>query len=157
MPAAETAVPTGLKALLELARQEADRRGDRRIGTDHLLLALLHDGAAPARALGVTLDQGRSALDTMDQAALTALGIHFDGRLAPRSPRGQRRMTLNSAARAVIVGAKEAAESERRGRRIDSRHLLLALLTTRHPDPAADLLAELGVRGSAVRERLADG
>jgi ATP-dependent Clp protease ATP-binding subunit ClpA len=152
----EAAVPTRLKNVLELARQEADRRGDRRIGTDHLLLALLHDGAAPpARALGVTLTDGRSALDSMDQAALAALGIHFDGAPAPQAARGHRRMTINSAARTVIVAAKQQADRDHRGRRIEPRHLLLALLTTRHPDPAADLLTELDLDGATVRERLA--
>ncbi|MFC4035295.1 Clp protease N-terminal domain-containing protein [Streptomyces polygonati] len=156
MPESATAVPARLKTVLELARQEADRRGDRRIGTDQLLLALLHDqDAPPARALGVTLDQGREALDAMDRAALAALGIHFDGRLAPRPVRGQRRMSLSSSARTLLVRAKEISEGERRGRRIDSRHLLLALLATRHPDPAADLLTELGLRGPEISERLA--
>jgi ATP-dependent Clp protease ATP-binding subunit ClpA len=152
----EATVPTRLKNVLELARQEADRRGDRRIGTDHLLLALLHDEAAPpARALGVALADGRSALDSMDQAALAALGIHFDGALAPQAARGHRRMTINSAARTVIAAAKQQADHERGGRRIEPRHLLLALLTTRHPDPAADLLTELNLNGATVRERLA--
>ncbi|WP_405580734.1 Clp protease N-terminal domain-containing protein [Streptomyces sp. NBC_01190] len=159
MPDNTATVAARLKTVLELARQEADRRGDRRIGTDHLLLALLHDRAAPpARALGVTLDDGRAALDDMDRAALAALGIHFEGPLTlsrDGSSREHRRMTLNSAARTALVGAKTIAQGERRGRRIEASHLLLSLLTARHPDPAADLLAALGLRGPEVRERLA--
>ncbi|WP_329131068.1 hypothetical protein OG552_09095 [Streptomyces sp. NBC_01476] len=147
---------TRLKPVLDLAREEANLRGDRRIGTDHLLLALLHDPAAPpARALGVTLTEGRDALESLDRGALASLGIRLDGPLAPPPVRGQRRLPFNSAARTAIGAAKHEAEHERRGRRIEPRHLLLALLNARHPDPAADLLSALNLRGPAVRERLA--
>lgn len=144
------------KAVLEQAGEEATRRGDRRIGTDHLLLALLRDDAAPpARALGVTLAEGYAALESLDRAALGSLGIHLDIALTPPTVRGRRRVTLNSAARAAIVAAKHEADRERRGRRIEPRHLLLALLTARHPDPAAALLTALDLHPASVRERLA--
>jgi Clp amino terminal domain, pathogenicity island component len=152
----EAAAPARLKPLLELAREEADLRGDRRIGTDHLLLALLHDASAPpARALGVSLGEGRAALDSLDRAALASLGIHLDGPLAPPPVRGNRRLPFNSAARAALGAAKHEADHERKGRRIEPRHLLLALLAARHPDPAADLLTALGLTAPAVRSRLA--
>ena len=45
------------------AAEEARRRGDRRIGSDHLLLALLKDeDSVTARALGVDLPTARGAL-----------------------------------------------------------------------------------------------
>lgn len=151
----DTTAPAKLKHVLDLARQEADLRGDRRIGTDHLLLALMHDRAAvPARALGVTVEEGRAALNDLDRAALAAIGIHLDAPLDPPAVRGKRHVPFNSAVRATLVAAKTAADSERRGRRLEARHLLLALLATRHPDPAADLLTALSVDGPAVRERL---
>ncbi|MBD0737860.1 Clp protease N-terminal domain-containing protein [Streptomyces sp. CBMA29] len=144
------------KLVLEQAGEEAARRGDRRIGTDHLLLALLRDEAAqPARALGVTLAEGHAALEALDRAALGSLGIHLDIPLAPPPVRGRRRITLNSAARATVVAAKHEAERERRGRRIEPRHLLLALLPAPHPDPAATLLSALDLDAATVRERLA--
>lgn len=152
----ETATPARLKHVLEQAREEARLRGDRRIGTDHLLLALLHDDAAPpARALGVTLADGRAALDSLDRAALVALGIHLDVPLSAPPARRRGLLPFNSAARAVIGAAKHEAERERKGRRIEPRHLLLALLSGRHPDPATDLLAALGLPPTSVRERLA--
>lgn len=148
--------PARLGPLLELARQEAELRGDRRIGTDHLLLALMHDRAAPpARALGVTLAEGRAALESLDRDALASIGVYFDTPLKPPPVRGRRRLPFNSAVRAAVVAAKTEAERERRGRRIAPRHLLLALLAARHPDPAADLLSALGLSAPAVRERLA--
>src|SRR5216683_3308151 len=46
------------------ARDEAIRRGDRTVGTEHLVLALLIDPASPAaQALGCDLDSARRALD----------------------------------------------------------------------------------------------
>lgn len=152
----DTATPARLKPVLDLAREEATLRGDRRIGTDHLLLALLHDAAAPpARAVGATVADGREALDSLDRAALGSLGIHLDGPLTPPPVRGHRRLPFNSAARAAIGAAKREADADRKGRRIEPRHLLLALLAARHPDPAAALLTELGRTPASVRERLA--
>ena len=58
------------------ARDEAVRRGDRTVGTEHLVLALLVDPASPAaRALGCDLDSARRALDALDHEALAAVGI----------------------------------------------------------------------------------
>src|ERR1700683_4552552 len=56
------------------ASEEARRRGDRRTGTDHLLLALLEDPSIEG-VLGVSLQQARQALDSLDQEALGALGL----------------------------------------------------------------------------------
>ncbi|WP_322899855.1 Clp protease N-terminal domain-containing protein, partial [Actinacidiphila rubida] len=67
---ANTTAQARFKHVIEYAREEAVLRGDRRIGTDHLLLALLHDGdAPPARALRVSLADGRAALEELDRAA----------------------------------------------------------------------------------------
>ena len=58
------------------ARNEAIRRGDRTIGTEHLVLALLADPASPAAAaLGCDLDSARRALDALDRQALAAIGV----------------------------------------------------------------------------------
>ena len=56
------------------ASEEARRRGDRRTGTDHLLLALLEDPSIGV-VLGVSLQQARQALESLDQEALGALGM----------------------------------------------------------------------------------
>ena len=56
------------------ASEEARRRGDRRTGTDHLLLGLLEDPSIEV-VLGLTLQQARQALDSLDQEALGALGL----------------------------------------------------------------------------------
>jgi hypothetical protein len=135
------------------ALEESRRRGDRRLGTEHLLLGLLHDpGGAPARALGVDLGTARAALDRLDRAALAALGIEVEGLRPAVVPPRRARVTpgaLTSNARAVV---NEAIRGVPRPR--DPVALLRVLLTVTPPDPAADLLAELGVDRDAVRRRL---
>jgi len=63
----------GAKKVLELALREAIRRGDRSIGSEHVLLGMLHAGTGRAMPLlaarGVTLDRMRAALDEPGAAA----------------------------------------------------------------------------------------
>ena len=75
------------------AGEEARRRGDRRTGTDHLLLALLEDPSIEA-VLGVSLQQAREALESLDREALGALGLGSGAdapplpmRAVPKKPR----------------------------------------------------------------------
>jgi hypothetical protein len=56
------------------AREEALRRGDRRVGTEHLLLGLLREPEL-ADALGHDLDETRGALAAMDREALASVGV----------------------------------------------------------------------------------
>jgi ATP-dependent Clp protease ATP-binding subunit ClpA len=142
------------------ALDEARRRGDRRMGTEHLLLGLLHDPAsAPARALGVDLATARAALDALDRDALQAIGIGTDA--APDGPAGLPRRhppvpasALTSGGRAVVRRAVDATTA--RTRHTGPRHLLLALLERGHPDPVAALVDRLGVDRAAVRGRVVD-
>lgn len=58
------------KLVLTSATEEARRRGDRRLGTDHLLLGLLHDeDSQAAHALRVSLAAARAASEALDVAA----------------------------------------------------------------------------------------
>jgi ATP-dependent Clp protease ATP-binding subunit ClpA len=143
------------RLLLAAATEEARRRGDRRLGTDHLLLGLLHEGSGEAAsALGVDLASARAAQDALDRAALAAVGIHV-GDLGPieHAPGARRHLPLTSGARAVFKRAVEQVRPRKRGR-IATRHFLLALLACQRPDPAAELLHELGLDPAVVRERL---
>jgi ATP-dependent Clp protease ATP-binding subunit ClpA len=144
------------KLVLTSATEEARRRGDRRLGTDHLLLGLLHDGnSRAARALGVSLTDARAASDALDLAALAAVGIEIAvlGEREP-APFGRRFPPLTSGARAVVKHAIDEARPFKGGR-IGTTHFLLALLSLQRPDPAAELLDALGVDPAAVRKRLA--
>lgn len=152
------AIETGGSAkVVKRALAEARQRGDRRLGTDHLLLGLIGDPDSDAAlALGVDLESARAALDALNRAALASIGLDVgDLRLASLPP-ARKRPPLTSAARSVLIRAIEQA-ARTMGRRPTSKHLLLALLACEPPDPAAVLLAQLGVDRALVRERLAAG
>ena len=143
------------KVVLTSAAEEARLRGDRRLGTDHLLLGLLHDeSTAEAKALGTDLVSAREACDALDRAALAAVGVDVVHLGDPPPPVYARRLLpLTSGARAVIKAALD--ETRHTGsERIETRQFLLALLGRESPDPAAELLRALGVDRSQVRDRL---
>jgi hypothetical protein len=147
-----------------LAREEARRRGDRKVGTDHLLLGLTYEPTL-APALGFDLHSGREALVALDDDALTTvLGAAPDAPPVPSREPGPElpkptlkavlrdRLPLTPAAKSAL---QEAGKPMRRGHRIEPGEVLLALLALDRPDPGATLLDALGVDRGAVREKLA--
>ena len=160
----ESAAPEMLHgwAIYLRASEEARRRGDRRSGTDHLLLALLEDPSLEA-VLGVSLQQARQALESLDHEALGALGLGSGAdapalpmRAVPKKPRlldiaQKDRLRMTPAAKKVL----EEASKPNRGRLyVTARQVLAQILTLQPPDPAAVLLGALGVNTSEVRRRL---
>jgi hypothetical protein len=148
-------------AIYIAAREEARRRGETRVGTDHLILALLHDAEAVS-VLGVTLDEAHDAMEARDRRALGAVGIAatldaplLPARDLPRRPTVKAvlkdRLPLTPAAKRAL---EIAAKATGRGHRISLRHLLLELITRESPDPAASLVADLGIDVGAVRQQL---
>ncbi|MFF1556295.1 Clp protease N-terminal domain-containing protein [Streptomyces sp. NPDC058279] len=144
----------GARTAVTHALEEARLRGDRRVGTEHLLLGVLHEPGSPAvRCLGVGLDDARSALADLDRSALAAIGIDVRGVDRPPVPASRKRTPFTSGARSVLPRA--LGEVKRTGgRRLGEEHLLLALLAGERTDPVAELLDRLGVDRSAARERL---
>lgn len=138
---------------VEDARLEAARRGDRRIGTESLLVALLRDPTM-AQMVGVEAATLRAAADELDRAALASVGLE-SGTFRPAAavPLG-RHAPLTPGAKHVIAHTLANATAER-ARSLTPRHMLLALLDRREPDPAATLLAAVEVDAGAVRQRLA--
>lgn len=149
------------------AREEARRRGDRKVGTEHLILGLLREPVL-AQALGSDLPTARDALDAMDQDALAAVGIGA-GFNAPPIPidepiRRPSRPSLKAVLRdrlPMTPAAKAAMEKSykamRRGQRPGPQELLLTVLELEPPDPAADLITVLGVDRAVARQRLGAG
>jgi ATP-dependent Clp protease ATP-binding subunit ClpA len=135
------------------AREEARQRGAKRMGTEHLLLGLLHEaGSASVRALGTDLDDAYAALDALDREALNAIGIDV-GNLGPAQPVPSRtNPPMTSTAQAVLSQAVKTANAKTRD--IDTTHLLGALLDLGRPDPAAELLGRLGIDRAAVHQSL---
>lgn len=140
------------RAAVEDASYEAGRRGDGRIGTEHLLLAVVQDETV-ARAVGVDRAAVLAAADELDRAALTAVGIdtgHFPvnghttlGKQLPFTP----------GAKTVLQQTLVHATNEK-AKNITCRHMALALLDRVDPDPAAAILTALSVDRGAARDRL---
>jgi hypothetical protein len=144
------------------AGEEARRRGDRRTGTDHLLLALLEDPSIEA-VLGVNLQQAREALESLDHEALGALGLGsgtdappLPMRAVPKKPTirdimQKDRLRMTPAAKKVL---EEASKPNRRKLQITAQQVLAQILTLQPPDPAAVLLGALGVNTSDALHEL---
>jgi hypothetical protein len=150
-------------AICMQASEEARRQGDRRTGTDHVLLALFEDPSIEV-VLGVSLQQARQALESLDQEALGALGLGSNTTDAPPLPMRavpkkptlrdlmqHDRLRMTPAAKRVL---EEAAKPNRRKLQVTSQQVLAQILTLQPPDPAAVLLGALGVNTSEVRRRL---
>jgi len=145
------------------ASEEARRRGDRRTGTDHILLALFEDPSIEV-VLGVSLQQARQALESLDREALGSLGLGsgidapaLPMRAVPKKPRirdvaQKDRLRMTPAAKKVL---EEASKPNRRRLYVTAQQVLAQILTLQPPDPAAVLLGALGVNTSEVRRRLA--
>lgn len=163
------------------AQEEARSLRDGRIGTEHLLLALLDKRATTAypvlRDLGVAPEAVRDAvqqrqsglLSQADEAALAAIGIDLDAVLArisetfgPDALQALRRgQDSGRTTRGHIPLTRSARESLRhalgeavsaRDRRIDDGHVLLGLLAS--GGTAVALLAEHGADQQRVRAAL---
>ncbi|HEX4817497.1 MAG TPA: Clp protease N-terminal domain-containing protein [Nonomuraea sp.] len=142
---------TPFHVVVKAAFEEARLRGDRRLGTEHLLLGLLHHPDS-ARALGVDVETGRAALDELDRAALRLLGLEVGD--LPRAPRAHRPVpstALTSSARAAINQAVKATSMKTRAVEAP-RRLALTLLSQPGPDPVAQLIDQLRIDRAAVRD-----
>ena len=160
----ESVVPEVLHgwAVYLRASEEARRRGDRRTGTDHVLLALLEDPSIEV-VLGVSLQQARQALESLDHEALAALGLgsgtdapSLPMRAVPKKPRikdvaQKDRLRMTPAAKKVL---EKASKPNRRRLQVTAQQVLAQILTLQPPDPVAGLLGALGVNTSEVRRRL---
>ncbi|TMR07863.1 hypothetical protein ETD86_50235 [Nonomuraea turkmeniaca] len=145
---------TPFHVVIMAAFEEARLRGDRRLGTEHLLLGLLHHQDV-ARSLGVDLEGARVALDDLDKAALRMLGLEVGD--VPKTPRKHPRVpstALTSSARAAINHAIKATTGRTRAAEAP-RQLALTLLAQRRPDPVAQLIDQLMIDRAAVRSRFA--
>jgi len=146
------------------ASEEARRRGDRRTGTDHIVLALLEDPSVEA-TLGVSLQQARQALESLDREALGAVGLGLRPgtdapalpmRAVPKKP-GIRDITQKDRLRMTPAAKKvleEASKPNRRRLYVTAQQVLAQILTLQPPDPAAALLGALGVDTAEVRRRM---
>ena len=160
----ESAAPEVLHvwAIYLRASEEARRRGDRRTGTDHILLALFEDPSIEVLS-GVSLPQARQALDSLDQEALGTLGLGsgtdappLPMHAVPKKPRlrdvvQKDRLRMTPAAKKVL---EQAVKPNRRKTQVTAQQVLAQILTLQPPDPAAALLGALGVNTSEIGRQL---
>jgi hypothetical protein len=160
----ESVVPEALHvwAVYLQAGEEARRRGDRRTGTEHIVLALLEDPSIEV-LLGVSLQHARQSLESLDREALGALGLGsaIDApalrmRAVPKKPRirdvmKKDRFRMTPAAKKLL---QDAVKPNRRKTEVTAQQVLAQILALRPPDPAAVLLDALGVNTSEIRSRL---
>ena len=146
---------------------EAERRGDRHVGTEHLLLAVIasHNPlTTPALdAFGVDVERARSTLDAGDVEALAAVGVDVAALPAPE-PEGGRRSFWPfrgpGSHKPFTGGAKQTLEATLRetlrlgDRHIGVEHLLLALAARTAPDPAHHLLTAMSVDPAALHREI---
>jgi hypothetical protein len=134
------------------ARDEAIRRGDRVISSEHILLALLVDPASPAsQAIGVDAESARAALDTLDSQALAAIGVRPTITAGPIRVQAHGKLRLTPVAKAIFTSVPRVSKDRRDG----LWTVLAALLRLQRPDPAAELFAALAVDPDAVIARFA--
>jgi hypothetical protein len=126
------------------------------------LLALLENPSIEA-VLGVSLQQARQAIDSLDQEALGAVGMgsgvdapSLPMRALPKKPTfsavmNRDRFRMTPAAKKVL---EDAVKPNRRKTQVTAQQVLAQILTLQPPDPAAVLLGALGVNTSEVRRRL---
>ena len=153
------------------AREEARRRGDRRVGTEHVVLGLLREPEI-AQVLGCDLGAAREALDAMDCDALVAVGIDtplgappvptrepaLGGRRSAAQPEGvlTDRLPMTPVAKQVLEQSGKDGRHRRPVDRWSRERVLIALLSLAPPDPAAVLLDALEVDRAAVGAHLSE-
>ncbi|GAA2855884.1 Clp protease N-terminal domain-containing protein [Paenarthrobacter ilicis] len=140
------------RRIVGYSMEEARSRGDKRLGTEHLLLGALHEAGA-AKVLGVSLDQAREAARRLDSAALKAIGLEVGGLPVAKMPVRGRKPPFSSGARDVMAAMVGYAAKEK-SRKITTGNLLVSLMEREEQDPASALLKELNVDRTAVRDRL---
>jgi ATP-dependent Clp protease ATP-binding subunit ClpA len=156
------------RAVVTNALDEAWRRRDRHVGTEHLLLAVIASTnpfiTATLEAAGITLQRARQALDAEDNDALAAVGVDVRTMPAPVPDPAWRhsfaRFRRSAGHLPFTGGAKQTLEQtlrhavRRNDRRIGTEHILLALTDRSAPDAAHHLLTTLHVDLAALRADL---
>ncbi|WP_153504349.1 Clp protease N-terminal domain-containing protein [Cumulibacter manganitolerans] len=144
-----------VRTICATAAVEARLRHDPLVGTEHLLVALLHDPLlAESYVDGRSPRHAREALGRLDTAALRSAGID-----APDLPGGP--PIAPNPGGDLSAGAKDAlARAHRIGRAAPPRRtapedLLRALVLEPRPNRVAEVLREMGIDPADVLSRLA--
>jgi ATP-dependent Clp protease ATP-binding subunit ClpA len=139
--------------VFEAAKDEAQMRGQHRVGSDHLLLALLREPEGVAsRVLGMDVDQGRQALEQLDARALAAVGVQAS-EVLPAASRLRGRIRFTDGAKSALVRSVRLAQ--RQGSKvITPAHLTAGLLAADSPDPVVSILRVAGIDATEAQKTL---
>lgn len=140
------------RRIVGYAMEEARSLGDKRMGTEHLLLGALHE-RGPSEALGVSLEDARRAAARLDAAALKAIGFDSKDLTRAAMPTRGRKPPFSSGAKEVMAAMLKSAVDQK-SRKITASSLVVSLLERGEHDPVTALLQELRVDRAAVRDRL---
>ena len=140
------------RRIVGYAMEEARSRGDKRLGTEHLLLGALHE-PQPSALLGISLEDAHKAASRLDTAALKAIGLETRDLKGASMPTAGRRPPFSSGAKEVMANMVKQAMGQK-SRQITTSNLLVALLDREEHDPVSALLEELKVDKATVRARL---
>ncbi len=140
------------RRIVGYAMEEARSRGDKRMGTEHLLLGALHE-PGPAAVLGVTLEDAQTAASRLDATALKAIGLETKDLKRATMPTKGRKPPFSSGAKEAMASMLKHAVDQK-SRQITAANLLEALLERGEHDPVSALFDELHIDRSAVRKRL---
>ncbi|MDG4787277.1 Clp protease N-terminal domain-containing protein [Micromonospora sp. WMMD1102] len=162
----DDAIPAGVLArftdrarnVVTQAQAEARYAGSAEVGTEHLLLGILHEPAGLAgraiTALGVSAEQIRAGVPGTGPApAPAAAGAHPTAEPV-RSADGSDHLPFSAGAKQVRD--RTFAEALRLGHNyVGTEHILLGLLAT-EDEPGARILVELGVTRPRAEEWIVD-
>ncbi|MFJ4229896.1 Clp protease N-terminal domain-containing protein [Paenarthrobacter nicotinovorans] len=140
------------RRIVGYAMEEARSLGDKRMGTEHLLLGALHE-RGPSEALGVSLEDARRAAARLDAAALKAIGFDSKDLTRAEMPTRGRKPPFSSGAKEVMAAMLKSAVDQK-SRKITASSLVVSLLDRGEHDPVTALLQELRVDRAAVSDRL---
>lgn len=139
------------------AVEEAERRGDTRVGTEHLLLGACRAGVLDK--LGVDEATAGRALNCLDTEALASVGVDLEegsGEPGP-GPRGRRRhRPFTGAGKGALVQALKEAKVVG-SRQIGPEHIALAITRLPDHDRAIRVLRAAGVDPDDLRQALLEG
>jgi ATP-dependent Clp protease ATP-binding subunit ClpA len=135
------------------AVEEAETRGDSRVGTEHLLIGVARCGYL--EGVMPDLESIRAELDRMDREALASVGVDpglIDAAAsAPRKRSGH--IPFTGGAKEALKDALRAA-LELGHRHIGVEHIALALTAVQGPDRATQALRGLGLDPAMLRASL---
>jgi ATP-dependent Clp protease ATP-binding subunit ClpC len=135
------------------AVEEAERRGDPSVGTEHFLIGVVFSAAPGIDLIGASLDTLREAWAAMEQAALEATGVDADLPMDPVPNRRRGHLPFTGGAKQVLEDSLREAVGMG-SRRLEPEHIVIALTLRPPSDPVIRLLGSAGLSPDAIRTDL---